>query len=461
MASDLDGFDEPAEAIDQTAEAVASDAADPRAAVSAFTRVRVLTLAAFGPLLTGYAAIAALLALVTAVATNSHFATLGVLSAALPSWLAAHQVPVSIYGLELGALPLLPTIGVVALTARAAAGVAARLGLHRPGQAGQVIATIALAHGVAGAVVAGLITDEQVSADPLAAFYYPTLVAAFAATVGVARRCGLLDAVVDRADAVAVAGLRAGSLAVVLLLTAGGAVLTFGLLTSISTARDLFPMGAGNAAGMLLLSVGYLPNAMVAATSFVVGPGFSLGTVAMSPVDFAGGPVPGLPLLAAMPEQQAAWWPLLFAVPLAIGVLVGRKLRDVDEDPVARLRGVAVATGVVAMCFVLLAGSAGGRLGGGAFDPVSMRAAAVSIALVLWIAIPAALATWFGGPRPARDGMPGLIDDEPEAEPADDVDSDEPAEAAEETEEEVPATSSTKDLPTPRDGAEKSDEVDA
>jgi len=85
----------------------------------------------------------------------------------------------------------------------------------------------------------------------------------------------------------------------------------------------------------------------------------------------------------------------------------------------------------------------------------------MSIALVLWIAIPAALATWFGGPRPARDGMPGLIDDEPEAEPADDVDSDEPAEAAEETEEEVPATSSTKDLPTPRDGAEKSDEVDA
>jgi len=476
MASDLDGFDEPDAAIDQTAEAVESDAADPPSAVPALTRVRVLTLAALGPLLTGYAAIAALLALVTAFAANAHFATTGVLSAALPSWLAAYQVPVSIFGVELGALPLLPTIGVVALTARAAAGAAERLGLHRPGQAGQVVATIALTHGAAGAVIAGLSSGEQVTADPLAAFYYPALVAALAATIGVARRCGLLDAIVGRADAVAVAGLRAGSLAVVLLLTAGGAVLTFGLLTSISTARDLFPMGPGNAVGMLLLSVGYLPNAMVAATSFVVGPGFSLGTVAVSPVEFAGGPVPGLPLLAALPEQHAAWWPLLFVAPLAIGVLVGRRLRDVDEDPVVRLRGVAVATGVVAMSFVVLAGSAGGRLGRGAFDPVSMRAAAVSIVLVLWIAIPAALAVWFGGPRPVRDAMPGLIDDEPgeeaDEEVAEDSDEDsaedsddEPAEddadeSSEESEPKETSAPSAKDLPAPRDAEEES-EVDA
>jgi hypothetical protein len=454
MAPDLDGFDEPAQGTALTDEAVA-DRSD---AVSAFTRVRVLTFAALGPLVIGYTAIAALLALVTAIATNTHFATLGVLGAALPGWLAAHQVPLSITGVELGALPLLPTIGFVALTARAASGAATRLRLYRPGQAGQVVVTITLAHGVAGAVLAGLIADEQVTADPLAAFYYPALVAAFAATVGVARRCGLLAAVVDRADAVAVAGLRAGAVAVALLLTAGGAVLTCGLLASIPTARQLFPVGTGNAVGMLLLSIGYLPNAVVAATSFVVGPGFSLGTVAMSPLDFVGGPVPGLPLLAAMPERQAAWWPLLFVLPLAIGVLVGRRLRNGADDPVARLRGVAVATGVVAVCFVLIVGSAGGRLGGGAFDPVSMRAAAVSIALVLWIAVPAAFATWFGGPRPARAAMPGLIDDEPEEEPDDDdLTDDEPDEPAAEDE----PVEETEDVPAQRNGAEKPDEVDA
>jgi hypothetical protein len=458
MASDLDGSDEPGAATDETGEVQP----DPEFVAPALTRIRVLTFAAVGSLLTGYAAIAALLAVVTSIASKAHFSTAGVLSAALPSWLAAHQVPVSIFGLELGALPLLPTIGVVAITAKAAAGAAERLGLRRPGQAVQVIVTIACAHGVAGVVIAGVSSGGQVTADPLSAFYYPALVSAIAATIGVASRCGLLAAVVGRADAVAVAGLRAGALAVVLLLTAGGAVLTFGLLTSISTARDLFPMGVGNALGMLLLSIGYLPNAMVAATGFVAGPGFSLGTVAVSPVEFSGGAVPGLPLLAALPEQQASWWPALFVVPLGVGVLVGRRLRDVDVDPVARLRGVAVATGVVAICFVLLAGSAGGRLGRGTFDPVSMRAAALSIALVLWTAIPASVAAWFGGARPATPGMPGLIDDdpaeqatpdEPTADPTDTADPDPEPEAA--TDAEEPPS----DLPGPRDAAEQPSEA--
>lgn len=482
MAPDLDGSDEPGAVTNETAEDAPYDTAPSAIAVPALTRVRVLTFAALGSLLTGYAAIAALLALVTAIATKAHFATVGVLGAALPSWLAAHQVPVSIFGLELGALPLLPTIGVVAITAKAASSAAERLDLHRPGQSVSMIVTIACAHGIAGVLIAGFTSDEQVTVDPLAAFYYPTLVAGLAATVGVARRCGLLDAIVDRADGVAVAGLRAGALAVVLLLATGGAVLTFGLLTSISTARDLFPMGVGNALGMLLLSIGYLPNAMVAATSFVAGPGFSLGDVAVSPIEFSGGPVPGLPLLAAMPEQHAPWWPALFLLPLTVGIVVGRRLRDVDEDPVARLRGVAVAAGVVAVCFVVLAGSAGGRLGRGAFDPVSMRAAALSITLVLWTALPAAVTAWFSGPRAATERMPGLIDDDadhiaPEPEPnADDLDDveaeDSPAEAeteedaeAEEEPEEEPEDEPDEEpdrateLPGPRDAMEESGEV--
>jgi hypothetical protein len=448
---------EPGEAFDESAGAEPEETRDVSAgpaltgpsgepaAVPALTRIRVLTFLAVGPLLTGYLAIAALLALVTAIASNADFTTTGVLSAALPSWLAAQQVPVSVFGLELGVLPLLPTIGVAALTARAAARAAERLELRRPRQAGVVIGTVAAAHATAGVVVAILSSGAEVSVEPLAALYYPALVSSLAATLGVARRCGLLGAVADRADTAAVAGLRAGALAVVLLLTAGGAVLTFGLLTSIATARDLFPMGAGNAAGMLLLSIGYLPNAVIAATSFVAGPGFSLGEVMVSPLEFNGGRTPGVPLLAALPEQQAAWWPALFVLPLAVGIVVGRRLRDVDEDPVARLRAVAVATGVVAMCFVVLAGSAGGRLGRGTFDPVSMRAVALSIALVLWTAVPAAFAAWFGGPRPVGP-LPGLIDD-------DSVD--ELEEEAEEADEPEPPS----DLPGPRDAVEESGEV--
>ena len=480
MAPDLDGPDEPGAPSNDLAEATAEESADLRPGVRTLTRIRVLVLATLGPLLAGYLAIAALLALVTAIATEAHFAATGVLDAALPAWLAAHQVPVQIFGLELGVLPLLPTIGVAALTATAAAGAADRLGVHRPGQAAKLIAIIAAAHGIAGLIVAALSSHGDVTADPLSALYYPALVSALAAAAGVARRSGLLDAIAHRADEVAVAGLRAGALAVVLLLTAGGALLTFGLLTSIATARDLFPMGAGNAIGMLLLSIGYLPNAMVAATGFLAGSGFSIGSVAMSPLAFDGGPVPAVPLLAALPEREAMWWPALFVVPLAVGVLVGRRLRHLDENPVARLRAVAVAAGVVAVAFVVLGGSAGGHLGRGPFDPVSMRAAALSIALVLWTAIPAAVATWFGGPRPAAQHLPGLIDDEPEpvavdeevAEDEEEEPADEPQDVEDEAEDmaagagngnEVgagePEEEEAAELPGPRDAVEESGEV--
>ncbi|MFC4853354.1 DUF6350 family protein [Actinophytocola glycyrrhizae] len=449
MVPDPDGPAQPGPALDEPEETSAE--------APALTRIRAVVLAALGPLLMGYLVVAALLALVVTTAANTTFGATGVLVAALPGWLAAHQVPVRISGLELGVLPLLPTAGVVAITAITAAGAAARLGLHRPGQAAKLVAVTAAAHGITGMIIAGLMSRGDVTADPLSALYYPALVSGLAALAGVARRCGLLDAIVHRADEAAVAGLRAGALAVVLLLAAGGALLTFGLLASIPAARELFPAGAGDAIGVLLLSIGYLPNAMIAATSFLAGPGVSIGAVTVSPAGFDAGPVPALPLFAALPEQEAAWWHLLFGLPLAVGVLIGRRLRSVDEDPVMRLRAVAVAAGVVAVTFVVLGGSAGGHLGRGPFDPVSMHAAASSVALVLWTAVPAAVATWFGGPRPAMRRLPGLIDDEPGQVIAEEEPAPEPAdetEATEATEEEEPS-----EVPGPRDAVEESGEV--
>jgi hypothetical protein len=191
----------------------------------------------------------------------------------------------------------------------------------------------------------------------------------------------------------------------------------------------------------------------------------------------------------------------LFVLPLIVGIVVGRWLRDIDEDPLARLRAVAVATGVVAVCFIGLAGTSGGRLGRGAFDPVSMRALALSIALVLWTAVPGAFVAWFGGPRPAAEPMPGLIDDvhedepleeaveepvetdaaedpvaedpvaeepaaedpgaeEPDAEEPDAEEPDDPTDKADNEEpEEEPAEEESAELPTPRDAVEESGEV--
>jgi hypothetical protein len=229
---------------------------------------------------------------------------------------------------------------------------------------------------------------------------------------------------------VALAGIRAGAVAVVWLLAAGGALLSIALLTSVPTAKELFAVsapGIGNGLGMALLSVGFVPNAVIAGVGFLAGPGFSMGIVVVSPLNFTGGPVPGLPLLAALPEEPAAWWPALLGLPLGVGVLVGRRLKNVAPEPLARVRAAAVAAGVVALVFVVLAGSGGGRVGMGPYDPVSLRAAAVSIALVAWIGIPAAIIAWLTGPRPIADTSPAPRDDPTRNAPeADDLNANDP-----------------------------------
>lgn len=380
-------------------------------------RFRVLAMAVVGPLITGYAAVAALLALITAVASRSHFSTAGVFAAAAPGWLAAHQVPVRIEGHVLGALPLLPTLVAAVLVGRTAAAAVHRLGLNTPRQAAVVIAAVAGGHALTGVLLALSCAAGPATVDPLAGFYYPALVAAAAATIGVARPTGLLELLRARMDGVALCGLRAGLLAVAALLTAGTLVVLLGLVTSLSTVRAMFEHnapGVGSGLGLLLLSAGYLPNAVVAGVSFVAGSGFSMGTISLGPLHFTAGPVPGLPLLAALPDRAATWWALLLVVPVGIGVLIGRRLRDVADEPLARLRAAAVATGVVALAFVIMAGSAGGALGGGRYDPVDLHAAALSIALVAFVGVTAAAIAWFGGIRPEPDAPTDLLDDDPD-----------------------------------------------
>ncbi|RZS36927.1 hypothetical protein EV193_106161 [Herbihabitans rhizosphaerae] len=408
----------------------AVDAALPEEGTAAFLlhRLRVLAVVALGPLITGYAGVAAIAALVTAAASQAQFSTAGVLSAAAPSWLAVHQVPLRIGPAELGFLPLLPTIGVLVLVAKTAAGAAHRLGLDHPTQAGPIVFTAMGAHAVFGVVLATVTSAPEATASILSAAYYPALVSGLAATIGVARRCRLLDMVAARADNIALIGLRAGALGAAVLVAAGALVVVIGLIASFGTARGLFAAhapGAGSGLGMLLLCVAYLPNAVVAGTSFLAGPGFSIGAVEIGPLDFTGGPVPAVPLLAALPEERAAWWPALLAVPLVIGAVIGWLLRDVDERPIRRLRSVAVAAMVVAMGSAVVGAAAGGRLGSGMFDPVEMRAPLLSVLMAAWILIPGGLVAWFAGERPARvveSDVDDATDDEEVVDAHDDAD---------------------------------------
>ncbi|HKN97858.1 MAG TPA: DUF6350 family protein, partial [Pseudonocardiaceae bacterium] len=246
---------------------------------------RALLAAALGPVVTGYAGVAALLALVTATAPGATLSTGGVLRAAGPAWLAVHHVPVTITGHELGVLPLLPTIGVLALVARSAGNAARRLDWDTPRAAAKVVGAVGCAHGGFGALVAVLCRGWTVTATPVVAFFVAGTLAAVAATVGTARRCGLLAAVLSRADGAIETGLRAGRVSLVALCAVGAVVFAVGLFGSLPTVVRLFGSaapGAGGGLGMFLLCLSYLPNVLVGALSFAAGPGFAIGSYALA-----------------------------------------------------------------------------------------------------------------------------------------------------------------------------------
>ncbi|MGW7531993.1 cell division protein PerM [Amycolatopsis sp. NPDC054798] len=385
-------------------------------------RLRVLLVAALGPLVIGYAVVAALLALVTLTAGHAIFSAGGVLLSAGPGWLAAYQVELGIGGHPLGMLPLLPTVGAVLLVARAAAKAVRRLRCARLRHTIPLIATISGAHLLFGLLVSLLSIGEPVRANVALAAVVPAVLSGLAATGGVLRRFGMPQVLAERLDPLALRGLRAGLLGLFALLAAGALTLTAATALSARTVSGLFEPSFGSSFGLFLLSVLYLPNAVVAAMSFVSGPGFSIGSLNVHLVGYRGGSVPGVPLLGGIPEHAASWWPALLVLPLAVGVLVGWSVRAVDDDPAARLRAVVVAGAVVGFGCVLLGTLAGGRLGDGPFDPVSVPVGVASIVAFCWIVIPAGFVAFFAGAHSPMRPVGSLeVEDaaEPETEPED------------------------------------------
>ncbi|GLY41372.1 hypothetical protein Amsp01_073950 [Amycolatopsis sp. NBRC 101858] len=406
---------------------------EPDVVLSRAARVRVLLAAALGPLVTGYAAVATVLTLVALTAPRTVFSGTGVLLAAGPGWLAAHQVRLDLGVHPLGVLPLLPTLGALALAARTASGATVRLGCRSPREALPVFAAIAGAHALFGLLIALCAQGSPVTANPLVAFAVPGLLAAAAAAVGIVRCCGLPDVVAERLDPLALRGLRAGALGLAVLVACGAAVFTLATALSWRTVADMYEPALGSSFGMFLLSVLYLPNTVTAVLSFVTGPGFSIGDLNVGMFGYRGGAVPGVPLLGGLPEHHAAWWPALLVLPAAAGVLVGWSLRKVDADPAQRIRAVAVAGAVVALGCVLLGTLSGGRLGDGPFDPVSVPVGVASVVAFCWIVIPGSFTAFFTGEHEPP-APPEALEDNEAFEDAEEVDVDEAAEAVEELE---------------------------
>jgi hypothetical protein len=375
-----------------TSEAAPQAAPEVATGLEGLDRLRILLAGAMGTVLVSYALLVPAAAAVVLTA-GAGMTMDGAFAAAIPLWLAAHQIPLVLAGQPLSVLPLLPTAAVFAVVAYGAAWSVRRLGCRLRADAGAVVASTAGAHAAVAVLGSALLPRAtEVAAAPWAAMVGAGLVAGAAGGLGVVRACGLPDDVVARVPVWLRVGLRGAAVALLALLAAGAAVLAAALAVGAPDVAAAFAkLGPefGSGLGVTLLSLAYLPNAVIGGVSWTLGPGVAVGTATASPFAAFPGAISSFPLFAAMPTTTPPVWTLLaLLLPVGAGVLAGLTCRR-HADVHGRLPAAVAATVLTALAVGLLAVLAGGRLGAGAFDPVRVPAELTIPSVLVLVGVPA------------------------------------------------------------------------
>ena len=312
-------------------------------------------------------------------------------------WLAAHRIGLEVDGAEFTIAPLGLTIVFVLLLHRSArwaahsAGVATTRGLLA------VTVPAVLTYALGAGIVAGMSATRDVAALPLEAVAWAGAWAGAAVVVGAGHEAGLLTAwfarlpSVVRVASVAAAAALAGLLATGAVLSTVSVVVNSDQVGALAAALDAGALGASVliVGGMLIM-----PNAVVWAVSFALGPGFAVGagtSVAPGGVDLAA--VPAVPVLGALPAELpgAVTW-LVVIGPVLAGVLAGLIVcRRLEPDESGRqhwgmaagvVAGAAVLAGVAMAGVALISGGSAGAVRLSEIGPVFWQVGAMTVAFV-------------------------------------------------------------------------------
>lgn len=201
----------------------------------------------------------------------------------------------------------------------------------------------------------------------------------------------------------AVAAVRAGTAATAMVIGIAAlivAVLLFGNYGTIISLYEQLQTGIAGGAALTLGQLAILPNVVVWMASWLVGPGFAIGTgSSVSPLGTALGPLPGLPVFGVIPPGGYSLGLVGVLVPVLAGFLAAVLLRSTTpagggEGIRARLL-VALGIGVVAGVELgLLAWWSSGALGPGRLHDVGpnpwlvagIAAAEVAVAAAIGLA---------------------------------------------------------------------------
>jgi hypothetical protein len=192
--------------------------------------------------------------------------------------------------------------------------------------------------------------------------------------------------------------------------------------------------GPVGAALLLLAALAYLPNAVIWAMAYVIGPGFAFGVgTVVAPTGSVIGPLPVFPMLAALPAtppgpHAGGAGPgalALLAIPYLAGAVGGLLTVRTAPSPTIEAAPLwGLASGAIAGCVTgTLALFSGGPLGTGRLATVGPSAWQVGLVVMLEIgvaaAITAGIANWLliRRRRPRAAALAPVVSSEP-GEPA-------------------------------------------
>ena len=225
----------------------------------------------------------------------------------------------------------------------------------------------------------------------------------------------LRSAMSELADGRAVFALRvaatggAGAVAIMLVISA----ITVAIMIGVSYARviSLFEAVQSGILGGVALTIAqlaFIPNLVIWATSWFVGPGFALGTgSAVSPLGTDLGPLPAIPLLGALPTSPLAFGYVGLLVPVLAGFLAAIMLRPrlAREGVEGPLMSAAAGMGMGLVGGIMLGALAwisSGSAGPGRLSDVGSSWLLVGCWGALEIGLAAAVALLVGGIRRAQ-----------------------------------------------------------
>ena len=328
----------------------------------------------------------------------------GVLRSAGLLWLVAHHVELTVHGVgRVGLLPLGLVLLPGALLERAGRWLTSEGHVRRLRHVWPAALAIAFPYAMFTAAVA-VGSRTPVAAPSLwqavvVGFLIAFVAGGFGAARGLAPWRKLAGLMPPRPRSI-VLGMAA-SLA---MLTAAGALLSaFSLVLHLSaykTATTELNPGIFGSVLLLLAGITYLPNSVIWAVAYMLGPGFSFGVgTAVSPNGSALGAIPAFPMLAGLPVSAGAAFPawlgfFVLVTPYLAGVMAGLITVRIAPTPFyegAPLWGLVTGS-LTALVIGVLAKFSGGPLGAGRLGTVGPAAAEVGLVAVLEIGVTAAVA---------------------------------------------------------------------